>query len=268
MDQEPMPEFMVKTGQCCQSGFREDIHLVEPASAVVKRLPLNDPLIKRKRRIKRSELAGQSLNPFVSWNEVRSRIRAIWNGCYMESTEDVEVPIRPYAMAIDGYDSTEDRCLATCLRDKRCYAVVYGMVGGRKVFTCEFYEQIDAKNAPTYAPFVNIYMKRATCALSLMSSEPERSMELEQVPLKSDTDAPAGTIEESSAVPPIVTKKRWFLKKGINDHVKLGFEDIFGEVETQHSWDCVWRLVFKVFTLVYTSFKNYVIWGYHTKLFL
>lgn len=27
------------------------------------------------------------------------------------------MPIKPYAMAFDGYDSTEDRCLATCLRD-------------------------------------------------------------------------------------------------------------------------------------------------------
>lgn len=35
--------------------------------------------------------------------------------------------------------------------------------------------------------------------------------------------------------------------QGINDHVKFGFEDIFGETETTHSWDCVWRLTNKVF---------------------
>ncbi|VDM79477.1 unnamed protein product [Strongylus vulgaris] len=40
------------------------------------------------------------------------------------------------------------------------------MVGGRKVFTCEFYEKIDARRSPVYSPYVNIYIKRASCALS------------------------------------------------------------------------------------------------------
>ncbi|RCN38842.1 hypothetical protein ANCCAN_15226 [Ancylostoma caninum] len=68
-------------------------------------------------------------------------------------------------MAADGYDTTEDRCLATCRRDERCYAAVYGMIGGRKVFTCEFYEKIDSRKSPVYSPFVNIYIKRASCPL-------------------------------------------------------------------------------------------------------
>ncbi|VDM83712.1 unnamed protein product [Strongylus vulgaris] len=137
-----------------------------------------------------------------------------------------------------------------------------------------------------------------------MSSEQDKPVELEQVPLKSDTDAPAGTVDETATVenPPVVQKKTWFFKKttkkviveeptgdeektveekpkqkcwwgkhkteeeqkddhisigidlvnrdekAINEHVRFGFEDIFAEADTQHSWDCVWRLVFKVFT--------------------
>ncbi|CAI5449384.1 unnamed protein product [Caenorhabditis angaria] len=88
--------------------------------------------------------------------------------CFVQYTDrDVAVPIRPYAMAIDGYDTTEDRCLATCQRDSRCKAAVYGMVGGRSVFTCEFYEKIDSRTAPMYIPYVNMYIKRSTCPLSI-----------------------------------------------------------------------------------------------------
>ncbi|KAJ1362318.1 Caveolin 1 [Parelaphostrongylus tenuis] len=133
-----------------------------------------------------------------------------------------------------------------------------------------------------------------------MSAEHEKPVELEQVPLKSDTDAPAGATEDATPTPNAV-KKSWLFKKakktvieeppnteektaaeeklkkkcwwskhkseqqqkcdhisigidlvnrdekGINEHVRLGFEDIFGEAETQHSWDCVWRLVYRVF---------------------
>ncbi|VDP23914.1 unnamed protein product [Heligmosomoides polygyrus] len=86
--------------------------------------------------------------------------------CFVEYTDrDVAVPIRPYAMAADGYDTTEDRCLATCLRDKKCGVAVYGMVGGRKVFACEFYEHIDSRRSPFYSPFVNIYIKKTSCPL-------------------------------------------------------------------------------------------------------
>lgn len=135
-----------------------------------------------------------------------------------------------------------------------------------------------------------------------MSGEPEKPVELEQVPLKSDTDAPAGTTEDAPGAP-APQKKTWFFKKTkktvleepktedekesdekpqkkkcwwgkqckteeeqkddhisigidlvnrdekcINEHVRFGFEDIFGEADTQHSWDCVWRLVYKVFS--------------------
>ncbi|CAD6194675.1 unnamed protein product [Caenorhabditis auriculariae] len=93
--------------------------------------------------------------------------------CFVEYTDrDVGVPVRPYAMALDGYDSTEDRCLASCSRDNRCKAVVYGMVGGRKVFTCEFYERIDTRSSPVYAPFINIYIKRSSCPLSIIHLPP------------------------------------------------------------------------------------------------
>ncbi|XGW26544.1 hypothetical protein V3C99_007280 [Haemonchus contortus] len=84
--------------------------------------------------------------------------------CFVEYTDrDVAIPIRPYAMAADGYDTTEDRCLATCRRDEKCRVAVYGMIGGRKVFTCEFYEKIDSRNSPKYSPFVNIYIKKSSC---------------------------------------------------------------------------------------------------------
>lgn len=136
-----------------------------------------------------------------------------------------------------------------------------------------------------------------------MSGEPEKPVELEQVPLKSDTDAPAGATDEAAAPEPASApqKKSWFFKKtkvileepkteeekaaveekpkkkcwwgkhkteeeqkddhisigidlvnrdekAINEHVRFGFEDIFAEADTQHSWDCVWRLLYKVFS--------------------
>ncbi|PAV65660.1 hypothetical protein WR25_12751 [Diploscapter pachys] len=37
-------------------------------------------------------------------------------------------------------------------------------------------------------------------------------------------------------------------EKAINEHVKFAFEDVFGEADTQHSWDCVWRLIYRIFT--------------------
>lgn len=45
-----------------------------------------------------------------------------------------------------------------------------------------------------------------------MSGEPEKPVELEQVPLKSDTDAPAGTTEDAPGAP-APQKKTWFFKK-------------------------------------------------------
>ncbi|KAF1756809.1 hypothetical protein GCK72_013263 [Caenorhabditis remanei] len=35
--------------------------------------------------------------------------------------------------------------------------------------------------------------------------------------------------------------------QNINNHIQLNFEDIFGEADSQHSWDCVWRLNHTVF---------------------
>ncbi|CAJ0584803.1 unnamed protein product, partial [Mesorhabditis spiculigera] len=88
--------------------------------------------------------------------------------CFVEYTDrDMRIPIKPYAMALNGYDSTEDRCLATCLIDKRCKAVVYGMSGGRQVFTCELYEEIDARSSPIYSPYMNIYIPRSTCPVRI-----------------------------------------------------------------------------------------------------
>jgi len=37
-------------------------------------------------------------------------------------------------------------------------------------------------------------------------------------------------------------------ERAINEHVKLSFEDIYGEPDTMHSWDCVWRLTYRIFT--------------------
>jgi len=37
-------------------------------------------------------------------------------------------------------------------------------------------------------------------------------------------------------------------ERALNEHVKLSFEDIYGEPDTMHSWDCVWRLTYRIFT--------------------
>ncbi|CAJ0959414.1 unnamed protein product, partial [Mesorhabditis belari] len=88
--------------------------------------------------------------------------------CFVEYTDrDMRIPMRPYAMAFNGYESTEDRCLATCLIDRRCKAVVYGMSGGRQVFTCELYEEIDTRSSPIYSPFINIYIPRGKCPVKI-----------------------------------------------------------------------------------------------------
>ena len=44
-------------------------------------------------------------------------------------------------------------------------------------------------------------------------------------------------------------------ERGINEHVKLAFEDVFGEPDSYyHSWDCVWRLNYRVFMFTRTFF--------------
>ncbi|KAI1724914.1 hypothetical protein Ddc_06187 [Ditylenchus destructor] len=75
------------------------------------------------------------------------------------SDRDVAISDIPYKVVKNPYESTEDRCLATCKADPECKMVVYGFVGGRQVFTCELYDQVNVKN-PIYAPFTNIYLKR------------------------------------------------------------------------------------------------------------
>ncbi|CAB3406353.1 unnamed protein product [Caenorhabditis bovis] len=37
-------------------------------------------------------------------------------------------------------------------------------------------------------------------------------------------------------------------ERQINNHVQFDFGDVYGEADSQHSWDCVWRLNYKVFS--------------------
>ncbi|CAA19482.1 Apple domain-containing protein [Caenorhabditis elegans] len=127
-------------------------------------------IIIRKDMLKQLALFIALFGAVTAWN----RQNHFGNPCYLCSCftvytdRDVAVPLRPYAMAIDGYDTTEDRCLATCQRDQRCRAAVYGMVGGRSVFTCEFYEKFNTKSVPVYTTYVNMYMKRSSeCKLPI-----------------------------------------------------------------------------------------------------
>ncbi|VDM38209.1 unnamed protein product [Toxocara canis] len=85
--------------------------------------------------------------------------------CFIEYTHrDQPIAVKPYGVAEDPYDSTEDRCLATCLQDSRCQGVVYGLVGGRDVFTCELYEVSPSGflGQLIYEPYVNTYLPRST----------------------------------------------------------------------------------------------------------
>ncbi|VDK81497.1 unnamed protein product [Litomosoides sigmodontis] len=85
--------------------------------------------------------------------------------CFVEYTDrDMPISLKPYGIANDSYSSTEDQCLATCLRDQRCKAAVYGLIGGRDVFTCELYDTMTL-NELIYVPNVNIYIvkKKSGC---------------------------------------------------------------------------------------------------------
>ncbi|VDK88845.1 unnamed protein product [Onchocerca ochengi] len=80
--------------------------------------------------------------------------------CFVEYTDrDMPISFNPYAVAKDSYSSTEDQCLVTCFKDTRCKAVVYGLIGGRDVFTCEFYEKTTV-NELIYTPNINIYLPK------------------------------------------------------------------------------------------------------------
>ncbi|VDM96645.1 unnamed protein product [Thelazia callipaeda] len=85
--------------------------------------------------------------------------------CFVMYTDrDKPLSSVPYGVAKDGYDSTEDQCLSTCLKDNKCKGVVYGLVGGRNVFTCELYADA-ALDELIYVPHVNIYLpkRRSEC---------------------------------------------------------------------------------------------------------
>ncbi|VDN81352.1 unnamed protein product [Brugia pahangi] len=80
--------------------------------------------------------------------------------CFVEYTDrDMPISLKPYGVANDSYSSTEDQCLVTCLKDTRCKTVVYGLIGGRDIFTCELYESMTV-NQLTYVPNVNIYLPK------------------------------------------------------------------------------------------------------------
>ncbi|KAI6233896.1 hypothetical protein M3Y99_00859200 [Aphelenchoides fujianensis] len=74
---------------------------------------------------------------------------------------DIGLALSPYKVIANAYDVTEDTCLAGCLKEDDCKAAVYGYVGGRNVFTCEYYNKISVQD-PIYAPYTNIYLKRPT----------------------------------------------------------------------------------------------------------
>uniref|UniRef100_A0A914Z9I7 Apple domain-containing protein n=1 Tax=Panagrolaimus superbus TaxID=310955 RepID=A0A914Z9I7_9BILA len=82
--------------------------------------------------------------------------------CFVEYTDrDQALASIPYKIALNGYDTTEDQCLATCLRDENCKAAVYAFIGGRDVFACELYDQVNTRE-PIYTPHSNLYIKRVT----------------------------------------------------------------------------------------------------------
>jgi len=118
------------------------------------------------------------------------------------------------------------------------------------------------------------------------------NVELEQVPLKTDTDMggeEAKTVEKKQRKWPFATKQKktktteetitvtgaggdacqgekaikchkWWPEmsvglnmldrdeKGVASHVALSFEDVFAEPDQTQSWDCVWRLLHRIFS--------------------
>ncbi|TMS37885.1 hypothetical protein L596_004725 [Steinernema carpocapsae] len=99
--------------------------------------------------------------------------------CFVEYTDrDLALPGKPYKVVSEGYETTEDQCLALCLQDKDCKAVVYGLVGGRSVFTCELYDSTNSRANPTYVPFMNVYLPRnAECAIPISQFAPLKAVE-------------------------------------------------------------------------------------------
>ncbi|KAK0398308.1 hypothetical protein QR680_002527 [Steinernema hermaphroditum] len=106
--------------------------------------------------------------------------------CFVEYTDrDLALPGKPYKVAAEGYETTEDQCLALCLQDKDCKAVVYGLVGGRSVFTCELYDSVNSRANPTYVPFMNVYLPRnAECTIPMNQFTPLKTIEQTENVLK------------------------------------------------------------------------------------
>ncbi|GMT23800.1 hypothetical protein PFISCL1PPCAC_15097, partial [Pristionchus fissidentatus] len=105
--------------------------------------------------------------------------------CFVEYTDrDVQLPYRPYAQAATPYDSSEESCLATCLREEACKAAVYGLVGGRNVFTCELYDNLQGTRSPLTAPYTNIYIKKGKCDKQHKQLEPLALIDSDETSLK------------------------------------------------------------------------------------
>ncbi|GMR47336.1 hypothetical protein PMAYCL1PPCAC_17531 [Pristionchus mayeri] len=119
--------------------------------------------------------------------------------CFVEYTDrDVALPYRPYAQAATPYESSEEGCLSTCMRDEversassrdqrsfqDCKAAVYGLVGGRSVFTCELYDNLQGTRAPLTAPYTNIYIKKGKCDKQHKHIDPLALIESDEASLK------------------------------------------------------------------------------------
>jgi hypothetical protein len=101
---------------------------------------------------------------------------------------DVVDPRQPYAVASVPYGVSEDECVYACRNDNKCQAVVYGVVGGREWFTCEFYKadsgNIEPANDLGYVQPLNVYVKRISMECML-----PKNKDLEAVKTTSSKDA-------------------------------------------------------------------------------
>ncbi|CAD5207757.1 unnamed protein product [Bursaphelenchus okinawaensis] len=108
-------------------------------------------------------------------------------GCFIEYTDrDVGMGRMPFKVASHSYDITEDKCLAGCLQDSACKMAVYGFVGGRSVFSCEYYDLIDVQK-PIYVPYTNIYLKRTSACQKELSKYPQvQAVQSDAIPLMNE----------------------------------------------------------------------------------
>ncbi|VDK52598.1 unnamed protein product [Anisakis simplex] len=86
--------------------------------------------------------------------------------CFVKYEDrDMPLAVKPYSVVENPYDSSEESCLATCLQNSQCQGVVFGIVGGRDVFTCEFYDKQfndELNDQLIYEPYVHTYFKKDT----------------------------------------------------------------------------------------------------------